>query len=215
MCRLSLLSLGVSSIARSTQTPSGGPLPFSCEVFSPSTTAADLGARFGTDNIKTAMVPWGGAEGDYNEGTVLFDADPSARLEIYWRDRANKRDPDWVRVRGKQTRWRSPSGITLGTSLRTVEQLNGRPFRLIGFRSDVGGTVVTWSGGRLDAQNVRACRVRIRLNSDSDREDAKVKALVNQLGGEREFSSGHPALQRLNPAVNELFLQYDRTSAHR
>jgi hypothetical protein len=86
-------------------------LPFSCTVFSANTTAADLRARFGAANVKTAQVPWGGGEGDYGEGTVLFDGDPTAKLEIYWRDRTRQRDPDWVSVRGKQTRWRSPAGI--------------------------------------------------------------------------------------------------------
>jgi len=33
--------------------------------------------------------------------------------------------------------------------------------------------------------------------------------VMNQLKGEREYSSGHPAMQALNPTVSELFLQYD------
>jgi hypothetical protein len=183
-------------------------LPFSCTTFSASTTAADLGAKFGSANVKTAQVPWGGAEGDYSEGTVLFGSDPSAKLEIYWRDRTNKRNPDWVSVRGKQSRWRSPAGISLGTSLREIEQLNGRPFRLVGFGSDVQGTVMSWSGGRLEAQNVNGCRVRMRLSPDWDNADTNVQALMKQLQGESEYSSGHPAMQSLNPTVNEVFLQY-------
>jgi len=186
------------------------PLPFSCDVFSPAASAASLGARFGAANVKTAPVPWGGAEGDFNEGTVLFDTVPEARLEIYWRDTPNKRGPQWVSVRGKKTRWRAPAGITLGTTLQAIERLNRRPFRLLGFGSDVSGTVMSWSVGRLESQNTTECRVRMRVGPDWDRMDANSTQLANQLKGEREFSSGHPAMQALNPAVYELMLQYAR-----
>lgn len=183
-------------------------LPFSCDVFTPTASAESLSARFGAANVKTAPVPWGGAEGGYDEGTVLFDDVPDARLEIYWRDSANKRGPEWVSVRGKKTRWRSPAGITIGTALEHVERLNGKPFRLLGFGSDVSGTVMSWSGGRLESESTAQCRIRMRVGPDWDRLDARGRALTNQLIGEREFSSGHPAMQALNPAVYELLLQY-------
>ena len=205
---VSLLVVIVSSMGETTRAQTN-PLQFSCTVFSAGTTAADLRAKFGAANVKTARVPWGGAEGDSSEGTVLFGNDPTAKLEIYWRDGVSKRNPGWVSVRGKHTRWRSPAGVTLGTSLRTIEQLNGRPFRLIGFGSDVQGTVMSWSGGTLEAQNVNGCRMRMRLGLDWNNADAKARALVNQLRGESEFSSGHPSMQSLDPTVNELFLQYD------
>ncbi len=210
---VSLLLVGGSFIGRTTQAQAA-PLPFSCTVFSAGTTAQELSAKFGSANVKTAQVPWGGAEGDHSEGTVLFGGDPTAKLEIYWRDGTNKRGPDWVSVRGKQTRWRSPGGITLGTPLRAIEQLNGRPFRLVGFGSDVQGTVMSWSGGKLEAQNTSGCRVRMRLGPDWDNTDPKLRALMSQLRGASEFSSGHPAMQGLNPTVNELLLQYDRTPAN-
>ncbi len=190
-------------------------LPFSCEIFSANASAAALSSRFGPANVKTGRVPWGGAEGDVNEGTVLFDSTSDAKLEIYWRDRANKRNPEWVSVRGKQSRWRSPGGITLGTSLREIERLNARPFRLLGFGTDVSGTVISWSGGRLDSQNTARCRVRLRVGRDwDDREDPARGALIHQLIGEDEYSSGHPAMQALDPTVYEMFMQYAPASIH-
>ena len=186
-------------------------LPFSCEVLSPGTSAAALAARFGVANVKTAQVPWGGAEGDFSEGTVLFDGITDARLEIYWRDSANKREPEWVSVRGKSTRWQSPAGIKLGTTLRTLEQLNGKPFRLLGFGSDVSGTVMSWSCGRLAEQDDPGCRVRVRVGPEWENMGPSRSALINQLKGETEFSSGHPAMQALNPAVYEMLLQYPRS----
>jgi hypothetical protein len=157
--------------------------------------------------VQTAPVPWGGAEGDYNEGTVLFGSDPNATLQIYWADRAGKRDPQWVSVRGDRSRWHSPGGVTLGTSLKVIEELNGRPFRLLGFATDVSGTVMSWSNGRLST-DPGECRVRMRLRPAPEKTDRGLSPLYRQLLGEREFSSGHPAMQALDPSVYELFIQY-------
>ena len=183
-------------------------LPFSCATFSPDISAADLRARFGEKHVQTAPVPWGGAEGDFNEGTVLFGKEPDARLEILWHDTAGKRNPEWVSVRGTRSRWRTPAGITLGTYLRMLEKLNAGPFRLLGFGTDVSGTVMSWSDGRLAAQDSTECRVRLRLGVAWDSTEDGRSPPFRQLIGEREFSSGHPAMQALNPSVYELFLQY-------
>ena len=205
----------VTSSVNQDSSPQDRVLPFSCEIFSATASAAALSSRFGPANVRTGLVPWGGAEGDVNEGTKLFDSTPDAKLEIYWRDRANKRNPEWVSVRGSHSRWRSPAGITLGTSLRAIERLNGKPFRLLGFGTDVSGTVISWSGGRLDSQNTPECKVRLRLGRDwDDRADPARGALIRQLIGEDEFSSGHPAMQSLDPTVYELFLQYTAASTH-
>lgn len=183
-------------------------LAFSCATFSPDVSAADLRKLFGEEHVQTARVPWGGAEGEYNEGTVLFGDDPNARLEIFWRDATGKRNPEWVSVRGDRSRWSTHAGVTLGTHLRMVETLNARPFRLLGFGTDVSGTVMSWSNGRLAAQDSAECRVRVRLRVVWESAGDGRSPLFRQLIGEREFSSGHPAMQSLNPLVYELFLQY-------
>ena len=183
------------------------PFPFSCATFPPGVSAADLSERFGKENVQTAPVPWGGAEGDYNEGTVLFSNDPNTRLEIYWTDTAGKRDPQWVSVRGDRSRWQTPERVTLGTSLKSIEALNRRPFRLLGFATDASGTVMSWSNGRLSTDSSE-CRVRMRLRPAPEKTDRELSPLYRQLLGEREFSSGHPAMQALDPSVYELFIQY-------
>ena len=198
----------VTSVGASQVPTQDRSLPFSCATFSADVSAAGLRERFGEEHVHTAPVPWGGAEGDYNEGTVLFGKDPSARLEIFWRDTAGKRNPEWVSVRGDGSRWRTPAGVSLGARLRMLETLNAGPFRLLGFGTDVSGTVMSWSNGRLAAGDSAGCRVRLRLGFAREHTRDGRSSLVRQLIGEREFSSGHPAMQSLNPSVYELFLQY-------
>ena len=202
------LTLVTSSVGVAQVPTQDRSLPFSCATFSPGVRAADLGARFGEEHVQTARVPWGGAEGDYNEGTVLFGKDPNARLEIFWHDTAGKRNPEWVSVRGARSRWRTSGGITLGTDLRMLEKLNAGPFRLLGFGTDVSGTLMSWSDGRLAALDSADCRVRLRLGVAWDSTEGGRSPMFRQLIGEREFSSGHPAMQALNPSVYELFLDY-------
>jgi hypothetical protein len=202
------LALVISSVGAAQVPTRDRSLPFSCATFSADVSAADLRERFGEEHVQTARVPWGGAEGDYNEGTVLFGKDPNTRLEIFWRDTPGKRNPEWVSVRGDRSRWRTPAGVTLGTHLRMLQTLNAGPFRLLGFGTDVSGTVMSWSNGRLAAQDSAECRVRLRLGLARESTRDGRSPLFRQLIGEREFSSGHPAMQSLNPSVYELFLQY-------
>src|SRR6185436_1494412 len=109
-----------------------------------------------------------------------------------------------------QGRWRTSSGITLGTDLKTVEKLNGRPFRLAGLAFDAQGTVVSWRGGRLEAQDSVDCHVGVRLRVEAPGNGAASAALERQVTGDKDFSSGHPAMQALNPAAYELFLWFGR-----
>ena len=131
-----------------------GPLPFSCATFGPNVDEGDLKRRFGSTNVTTGPVPWGGAEGDFNEGTILFADRADARLEIYWRDRSAKRNPEWIGIHGSRSRWQSTGGVMLGTDLKTVERLNGRPFRLNGWGTDLGGGCCSWGSGLLARQDV-------------------------------------------------------------
>jgi hypothetical protein len=90
---------------------------FSCSTFALDESKADLVARFGAENVTTAPILGGGAEGDYTEGTILFASGSNSRVEILWKDREAKQNPELVRVQGEQSRWRSLEGISLGTDL--------------------------------------------------------------------------------------------------
>jgi hypothetical protein len=72
-----------------------------------------------------------------------------------------------------------------------------------------------WLGGQLEAQNTATCRVRMRLGPDRKGMDATRSALINQLKGGAGYSSGHPAMQALDPAVYEMFLQNTTAPANR
>jgi hypothetical protein len=183
-------------------------LELSCTVFPPHTTEAELIARFGSQNVTNA--PVFGMDDGPTEGTVLFADRPDARVEILWWDAAAKRQPASVFVRSPVSRWGTPSGILVGSDLRTLERVNRRPFRVAGFSTERQGAVISWAGGALERPASDSCIIHIHLQPRYDGTDDHT--LVRQVRFGREFSSGHPALQALNPRVVLMRLSFRHPS---
>jgi hypothetical protein len=200
-----LAVVGAASVF-AVQSPPGQFL-LACSVFPARTTEADLRAKFGPENVTTGSVSDpNGAEGDQTQGTILFAKDADARLEISWKDPVGRRQPVSVHRLGAHGRWHTSSGISLGTDLKTIEKLNGRPFNLAGLAFDLQGSVTSWRGGRLEVQDSVDCHVGVRLRVEDP--DGGATSLMREIDGDRIFSSGHPAMQAINPTVYALFLWY-------
>ena len=107
-------------------------------------TRADLVRLFGATNLKNATLSE--AEGETVAGSILFDRDPKRRMEVTWTK--DKRVAS-LKFYGKTSLWHTAEGVTLGTSLARLEQLNGKPFKFSGFGWDYGGQILDWQGGKL------------------------------------------------------------------
>jgi hypothetical protein len=112
----------------------------------------DMGEReviglFGAQNVTHSEFPV--AEGLTSPATTLFPDDPEKTAFILWQDPTTRQSISNVFVRGERTAWRTDRGITLGTSLRALENMNGKPVFLAGFGWDYGGTIYDCNGGRL------------------------------------------------------------------
>ncbi|MGB6632343.1 MAG: hypothetical protein WBE52_13985, partial [Terriglobales bacterium] len=91
------------------------------------TTRKDLVRTYGAANVVDQDVDIG--EGEMQSGTFLFPEDPQRQIEILWKDPDHKTAPESAQILGKKSLWHGVHGITLGTSVRELERLNGRPFR--------------------------------------------------------------------------------------
>ena len=183
-----------------------------CEFpFVSQASAATLSKHFGASNVTSAEIQVG--EGDTEQGTVLFAESPEDRVEILWTEEAKQWRPRMVLLRGNtdverpRSRWHTRMGLTLGIGLRTIERLNRRQFRLLGFSWDYEGTVMSWAGGALESEQSQSCHVRARLRPGARLNPGRTRWLA-QVSGDREFSSGHPAMQALNPFIYEIWLEY-------
>jgi hypothetical protein len=168
-----------------------------------------LRTLFGPDNVTSIDVDIG--EGFSEPGASVYPDDPTQRLEILWRDDTRTAVRE-VRLSGESTRWHTAEGISLGTTLKELEALNGFPFRLSGFAWDYGGTVVDCGRGRLralgcngDSGGRQNLSLLLRLHPS---DDARRMPDYYEVLGEREFSSGHPAMQALNPGVYQIIVLF-------
>jgi hypothetical protein len=182
---------------------------FSCAAFPQGLTEAALIGRYGREQVVDKPVV--GSDDGPQDGTVLFSQMPDRRLEIVWQDVVSRSTPRWVKAVG--TRWVAVDGISIGTSLRAVERLNGLPFRLAGFQTEASGVVWSWGGGRLGTRvDSGDCRIEVHFQPSYD--GTAAAALLRQVRSGRDYSSGHPAIQGLNPPVAEIWLMY-RGASHR
>jgi hypothetical protein len=172
----------------------------------PATSEQDLIRQLGPARVKRADIYVG--EGEHQPGTLVDGEDPARALAILWRDPATRSNPSIVFIcyglqRG-QCQWKTAEGITIGTTLGRLEQLNGGPFRLFGFAWDYEGTVASWEGGALSRWDARG-RLLVRLRPGPA---AYELPAYSQVRGDREFSSAHPAMRKLNPTIYQMMLEW-------
>ena len=163
-----------------------------------------LEKKYGANNIiKKATIETG--EGSF-ETTKLF-GDTEKEVQIYWQDGKEYKQIQDVVVKGRldenaklknNSPWVSKLGLRLGMKMSEVIALNGKTFTITGIGWDLGGNVVSWEGGKLANKNVN-----IRFNDYSDNMGGLTEKEYGSISGDREFDTKHPAIQKLNPTVDE------------
>lgn len=108
----------------------------------------DLVQTFGAHNVKRQEIYLG--EGATAPGFVIF-ADTRNQVEVYYDTSIVKDRPAFLRISGEHTDWKSPEGITIGTTLEELVKINGKPVTFWGFGWDYGGAVSNWNAGKINA----------------------------------------------------------------
>lgn len=168
------------------------------------TTLTDLRRIYGDANVRVEEVDVG--EGETAPGATVYPDDSLRRVQVAFRDSAGT-VPRFVTIRGDTSTWHTEAGVTLGTRLARLAQLNGRPFALLGFGWDYAGTVVSWNGGRISGDSAGG-RFIVRLRPTLTGPVAD--SLQRDVLGDREYSSDRPAMRQLEPAVYELLTIFDQ-----
>jgi hypothetical protein len=174
------------------------------------TTEAMLVEMLGSDTVKPFIAAVG--EGTTVPATAVYGSDPERRIEVVWLD-DTRTVAKSVRLSGGSSKWKTKEGISLGTTLRELERLNGGPFRLSGFGTDVSGTVISSGDGRLQILghgDPRSRNYRLLLVRLTPHQNARFPTAAQQVVGDRAFSSGHPAMQALNPSIREMIVYLHR-----
>jgi hypothetical protein len=162
------------------------------------TTLNDLVRSYGKKNVVEREIDVG--EGQTEPGVVVFPDDPSRSIEILWKDPKQKNAPKLAKVHGSASHWTTVHGISLGTSLKELEAVNGKPFRLAGFGWDYPGIVYSWDHGLLASFQGY---IALALDGSSDT-TTLTESELRAVAGDQEISSHHPVMQKINPRVYQV-----------
>ena len=179
-----------------------GDFDLRCEgVFGPDMTHERLVETFSADNVRFTQVA--DTEATYPEVTVIFAADPTRRLAIYWGEAETRSEPMFLIV-PDDTLW-TVNGLRIGMPIADVEALNGGPFSLGGFGDMSRGMVESWNGGKLSAA-AGACRVQVGfrhpfIGVPTDLDDP----LMN----DETYASDDPSLRALGAKIGSITLYFD------
>lgn len=151
-------------------------------AITPQITESDLIKVYGKTNVKKENIGLG--EGETEPGTVIFPKEPAKAVGILWKDQKEGRFTREVRMTGTDHKsvWRTSQGITLGTTLKELEEINGKPFRLAGFAWDYSGTVLSWEQGKLEKELESQGRVVLRLMPNNKVTEREYESVLGEPG---------------------------------
>ena len=119
----------------------------------------------------------------FEEGTlrrpysILFP-DTEDEVLFTWKDAARtKLHQMWIR---KDGRWKSKTGIEIGTTYEELQKLNNTPIKFYGFGWDYSGAV-DWNDGKLSDTNVRVFLASKNPSPDKFYGDHIIKASEEEI----------------------------------
>lgn len=182
------------------------------------TSEADLLEQLGK-SIVTADDTLYGPEGSTFLGTTLYKGTPDEVHIIYSDERRSK--PETVLIRPTlvddegnpipglaASQWHTTDGLRIGTTLKELEQRNGKPFKIWGFAWDYGGVLSDWQGGQM-SKLAKKTPITITFGPPAIM-TAKQEKAYNSVMGDSQFVSSIPDLQVLNPIVVTIGVGFDR-----
>lgn len=169
----------------------------------PQTSEADIERIFGKSNTQSKEINV--VEEVREFGTVIYPTDETKMLEVLWKKTGERQQPEAVIIRGSKSLWKTPLGITLGTTMTELERLNGKPFA-VSANEEFFGNLNSWEKGQL-AKELSLDKVIIELASNFDKIS---KEEFDSLGlGERDhLMSNEKVMQKLNPSVSRFIVKF-------
>ncbi|MFN8608231.1 MAG: hypothetical protein U0931_11915 [Vulcanimicrobiota bacterium] len=148
-------------------------------------------------------------EFDTNDsGLCLYFMEPRKRITVVL-DGSQKVVS--MEIRGYEGVWHTAEGIGLGTSLRRLEALNGRPFHFRSFGSgDDSGVILDWCGGKL-ARLLSHTRLTFAtaMHSRGYGSLSEAEHLAVEAEG-KLMESSDPVARKLDPIVETITIRFSK-----
>lgn len=172
-----------------------------CEgPFAKDTTHDKLVATFGAKNVAFKEVDV--TSNVLTKATVLFDADPTRRLVVFWKDEKSRTRPIAVTIDAPST-WTGPGGVRNGLTLRDLERLNGGNFSVTGFGGIGGGEASKLGGPFVNLPG--NCTLKIRFAPGIA---SPLPSRFASVTGDVLIASTNLVLRRVRPQVEQWSIHY-------
>lgn len=158
------------------------------------TTFEDLVEQFGAEALTNE--PFNVGEGELVPATHV-ELGEARSFTVLWQDESRTQATAVARLGAA---WKTPEGIGMGTSLVELEETLGA-FQLYGFGWDYSGTVIL-EGTPLAEYNDTLI---LRLSPEQAAVETQMED-YQAVMGDAAFSSTDPAMQALNPSVNQIIV---------
>jgi hypothetical protein len=163
----------------------------SAGYITPTSTIKDIMKAYGPEHTQPWSVPIG--EGEVVAGTRVLGGSKNEVL-IEWKSSGT---PERITIASLGTDWKTPEGISIGSTIESAEKANGAPFKITGFEWDYPARTVSWEGGHLSD----------KLQMDFEYSDSLSQKLSQQIPvGEGSFSSSLPSIKAMGLKVSRIFV---------
>lgn len=146
-------------------------------------------------NMRRDKIPV--AEGDTAPGVRIF---PGKAEELQVAFKSDNGPVDFIRVLGRESPWRTESGIRIGTTLAELEKLNGGPFRIFGFAWD--------NGGALDQRSLKKLPKGLLITAEPRAPQNVSERELRQVQGDKTIPTSHPILKKIDVRVTSIVVAF-------
>lgn len=156
---------------------------------------SELKSKYGKNVVRsTGYYPEG--MGEY-QNTILFP-NSNYEVEFVWlNDSIDFSQLAYLRIGSDSKGWKTRQGISIGTSLKQLEELNKKTFTFYGFEWDYSG-MVNWNGGELEEE-----QIFVTLAYPGDMVEQEHESII----GDHEILSSSDLAQKVNPIVSEIIMK--------
>lgn len=132
------------------------------------------------------------------EITHVYSGKPD-QLIIFW-NKPFKPPIERIIIENKGAKWKTPNGITIGTTLEEVINLNEKDFSMYGFEWDYGGTTISWENGKLSELYTLGEKFAIRFDFEFDGSIFSEEASI--VFGDHALKTNNEILRKLDVSVH-------------
>lgn len=171
--------------------------------FTADTRMESLIGMYGRSNI-VIETQWF-AEGTEEHRVIVLFPETENAITIMMKDEGMMAYPEFVEFYGEGAQWKVEHGITIGTTLEELVELNGAPITFSGFDWDYGGQIYDFNGGKL-SDLCSGLRLGYTVEEGVDYMETNYGAI----SGDVELTSDSPALQEFVIYVDKITVRFDQ-----